>query len=349
MQQKRLLSTFFRFLTFILAGAMPIVHLLLLPNTVYAKTQESPVIISEICFLPQSGKSEWIEIKNISEEPVNIAGWQVTNGKDLNIVLPKELAEMPPKAHVLIILDGEGDAEFSSEINDLSFDKDNLVILHTPFGINGNVLGDTEKGECALYAPGEQSAASIRAFVVWGHSPSNSKLVIDAVNAGLWQRKSDFVVVEQHPGSSRMIGPVFLIQPGGSIGLYNSCRGTQVEDWLVYRPTEVSPGDENPLPAPQLFLPPNGDHITSIEGPQSLTFSWTKLCGAAGYRFQLCEDSECAKVAIDVLNCKEAHYTAEIPFTNAVFYWRVQAIDSLGQKSGWSEMYKLIVGYPKIR
>jgi len=343
MQQKRILAIILKLLIFAWAGIIFVVYSL--PSRVWSKTQQSPVIISEICFLPQSGESEWIEIKNIFNEPVSIAGWQITNGKGLNIVLPKELAEMPPQAHVLIILDGKGDTEFASEINDLSFDGDNLAVLHT--SLNGNILGDTAAGECALYASGEQNENSIRAFVVWGHSPSSSKLVIDAVKAGVWEKKSDFLIVDYWPGGIE--GPIAPIQPGGSIGLYNGCRGTRSDDWLVYRPSETSPGEENPLPAPQLFLPENGAHIAGIEGPQILTFKWIKLCGAAGYHFQLCKDPECAEIVIDVPDCEGAHYTTDLPPMNAVYYWRVRAIDTSGQESRWSDVYKLIVGFPKTR
>lgn len=310
---------------------------------IWAGEEGSPVIITEVCFLPQQGQPEWVEIKNVSGSPVDVSGWQITNGRGVNIILPK-LPEMPPEAHVLIVIDGRGDSSFSSDINDLSFEGDNLVVLHTPRGVEGNVLGDVERGECALYSSGKRDANSIRAFVAWGHVPSDSQSVFDAVKAGVWLRKSCFVIVGPCSG---IIGPELPIQAGGSIGLYEGCRGTQADEWLVYDPEEVSPGEENLLPAPQLHLPPDKDHIGSIEGPPRLTFSWIKLCGAHAYHFQLCKDPHCRELVIDAPDLKAPYYTVDLPFANAVFYWRVRAIAPSGERSEWSRPYKFIYGYPK--
>jgi len=318
-------------------------------HQLWAESQKkSSIIISEICFLPKDGEPEWIELKNISSKQVNIAGWQITNGEILNIVLPKGLLNMPPHAHVLIIFDGRGDTEFRSEINDLSFDEDKLVVLHTPSELCGDILGDTAAGECSLYAAGERKANSIRSFVVWGHKPSTKNMVADAVNGRLWRYRSDSLVVDSSPAVI-IGGPIAMIKPGGSIGLYGDCRGTRLDDWLVYKPAESTPGEENPLPAPLLYLPSNGTHITRIEGPQNLTFSWGRIRGATSYHFQLCEDLECGTVAIDAPNCEGPYYTAEMLSAN-VYYWRVSSTTGdLGRKSKWSSTNKLIFGYPKVR
>ncbi len=347
-------SRIFKLFIFVWVGIAFVVYFL--PSKLLAEAQKLPVIISEICFLPKKGKPEWIELKNVSKEPVNIAGWQISNGK-VNLVLPEGLTEMPPQAHILIILDGKGDKKFSSQINDLSFDGDNLVVLHSPQGLSGDILGDASKGECALYAKGRQDENSIRAFVVWGHSGSNSKLVDDAVKAGLWQSKRDFLIVEHWSGGVK--GPITQIQPGGSIGLYNGCYGrcyyglcgSRSDDWVVYRPDEVSPGRENPLPAPYLHLPWDGSEIAGIEDPQVISFSWVKICGVFDYEFQLCKDPDCREVIDDtqvhIKSYEWPSYRRKLPPMNAVYYWRVRAIDKSGRKSRWSEVYKLTLGYPK--
>jgi len=309
----------------------------------YGKIHSS-VVMNEICFLPKDGEPEWIELKNISDQWVNISEWQITNGKALHIVLPKEFPLMPPQSYVLIFLDGIGDAEFRTEINDLSFEEDNAVILHSPSELKGDILGDAGGGECALYASGEQNANSIKSFVVWGHSPSNTNLISHAFAKGVWQKKNDFLLVETRPSGIK--GPIWSIEPGGSIGIYADSTGIQNNDWLIFRPQEASPGEENRLPVPKLYLPTNG--IQKSKG--TVTFSWIRVPVAKGYHFQICEDQECTSVAIDAPDCLEPYYRPEeaLP-TGKVYYWRVRLIGPSGGASEWSTPFELTVGYPKTR
>ena len=309
--------------------------LLLWPNLTLAEDGRFSVILSEVCFLPKEGESEWVEVMNISAKPVNISGWKITNG-DFTFVLPKNLRLIPGN-HLLIIFDGKDKTEY----------KDGVYMVHSFRGIDGDVLGNAVAGECALYDTKEK----MMAFVAWGDYTFESELMADAVKEGVWLSLNHVVLVQRRVGG--VVGPIKEIKRGGTIGVYDypEINPADANEWVVYDPDEVSPGMLNPLARPVLHLPENGDHITEMYDmsghlTSSMSFGCAKIPGADRYRFQLCRDKDCNDILKEgvedyivwKVDLKPGHH----------YYWRVMTIDTrTGRKSSWSRVNKLSYGYFK--
>src|SRR5690606_32225867 len=99
------------------------------------------VAISEVCYWPNSGESEWIELTNFSDEEVDIQGWKILDGHSLDFVLATTQAKIPPLGTVVLYLDGKD--------KPLTFDKAGVAVIHSTKDLAGNVLGD-KGGHLAL-------------------------------------------------------------------------------------------------------------------------------------------------------------------------------------------------------
>ena len=76
------------------------------------------------------------------------------------------------------------------------------------------------------------------------------------------------------------------------------------------------------------------------------TFSWDAVAGAAGYELQL-SDSRGGVETAQIQSVTDTSYTPSSILTNEqTHYWRVRAVDGVGQKGDWSAGYSLDVQVP---
>ena len=101
------------------------------------------VIISEVCYLAEEGQSEWVELTNVADNDVDIAGWELTDGGALNFIFSASSLVMPPKSYLVVRLDGSGRVP---NVTDKM-----RVTTYSPAGVKGNFLGD-KGGQLALYS-----------------------------------------------------------------------------------------------------------------------------------------------------------------------------------------------------
>lgn len=303
--------------------------------------------LSEIMFYPGDSDSgaEWIELYNDSEKkPVDISGYELCNAAGVVYSFPVNLPKIPPGAYVLIEFDGQDAAE-----NDLSFDDDNLAVLHVD---RKNMFAD-EGDICVLYKDNSRSKESICGFVSWGNieKPTFEKTIRDkesvikakkakelshtAEARRLWKRGTPktFVSVPD------LEGPNYFLEKDGSLVLINSGSRTKLTA-VPCKPGEITPGYKNVIPAPGLWLP----HDNLQTSADLFTFSWLPVSSST-YQFQICMDKNCTAPIIDVWDLTEPHYQPVSPLNkNASYYWRVRAINN-GLISDWSEVRKFSIGY----
>jgi len=92
--------------------------------------------------------------------------------------------------------------------------------------------------------------------------------------------------------------------------------------------------------APTLVSPTNGGIVSSTP-----TFTWSDVAGAATYTFQRAGD---VGFNVDVvpatITAPTVTYTIPSPgIANGTYYWRVRAVNALGQEGAWSVVWSVIV------
>jgi hypothetical protein len=101
-------------------------------------------------------------------------------------------------------------------------------------------------------------------------------------------------------------------------------------------------------PSPILSSPANGSRVGFI-GKQALTFQWTVVTESSGvsYKLQITSDPSFVNLTIpEVSGLTETSYTLPqgqaLPY--GTYYWRVKAIDSAQNGSGWTAPHSFQVG-----
>jgi len=83
---------------------------------------------------------------------------------------------------------------------------------------------------------------------------------------------------------------------------------------------------------PNLVGPNDGDTVAFLP-----VFSWDPVAGADKYNFVLSADSAFNSPVYQVNGTKNTQSTPDKTVPNGTYYWRVQAVDTDGNTSGWSE------------
>ena len=196
------------------------------------------IVINEVMFNPDEGDYEWVELKNISNTPIKIDGYALTDEDSTWFEIPTHTPDVPPGAFVVVIFDGLG-----SIINDYDF-GDNLVVLHTQRETS-NAFDDVD--QVALYDDYVRSTnkpntvpPQIVAFVAWGGNPGSD--AVNAVEAGIWL-EGTYVDAD-------------IIEPGYSIGLIPGSLTIFFYDYSVYITNLVTQGSENLYPySDRIYIP----------------------------------------------------------------------------------------------
>ena len=83
---------------------------------------------------------------------------------------------------------------------------------------------------------------------------------------------------------------------------------------------------------PNLVGPNDGDTVAFLP-----VFSWDPVAGADKYNFVLSADSAFNSPVYQLNGTKNTRSTPDKTVPNGTYYWRVQAVDTDGNTSGWSE------------
>ncbi len=314
-------------------------------NIVQMDVPSGSIVINEVMFYPSDGEPEWVELKNIGTQPVDISGYAITDEDSNWYYFPDALLEVPVGAFIVVILDGAG-----SGSDDVDF-SDNVANLHSSAS-QINIFEDFSD-QVSLYAnqynsvflpvimqlsPGYQVSKStasgsgtvsmpsqienILAFVSWGNQEDDDSN--HAIQAGLWA--SDTSVNIYQIGEE----PIIEINPGESIGLLPYSQSTYADDFAIFMNSEISIGVENPSPVIRGYNPANG----AITDSATFAVSWDTVYQASNYRFQLDDANDFSSPYIDITT-QESFYAAQTPVPEGDYYWRVKVISDTGE-SNWS-------------
>jgi Mg-chelatase subunit ChlD len=247
---------------------------------------------------------------------LELSGYQVSDEDGNNYTIPAALPPVPLDARVLIIFDGQG-----AGVDDYDF-SDGVATLHSPIGMVG--VFESNGDQVALYNSSTHSANTIIDFVAWGQTPGADQN--NAVTAGLWL-SGTFMLYDQGFGNGVANSPP---GPDDSIGVWHNRDGQGPLDWTAYYAPNSSPGEPNPPSAPL--------HSTIADGAElageTFGMAWTPTPDAVNYEFQLAISSTFTAPLFNVVTTYPS-WQPDSPLADGAYYWRVRAIDSHGDYSGY--------------
>lgn len=122
------------------------------------------------------------------------------------------------------------------------------------------------------------------------------------------------------------------------LGIFASCKKEDVEDIIINQPQNLS--------VPELAFPQNNTQYINC---RYVSFKWNAVPSAKKYQLLIASDSSFQNIVIDYILNNEAglpnpylQYTyAELnsPIIRSTLYWKVKAIDSVGNSSEYSKFF----------
>ena len=97
--------------------------------------------------------------------------------------------------------------------------------------------------------------------------------------------------------------------------------------------------DKTPPVAPILDLPTNDSHVNGT----SLTNSWSVVSDAAKYIYQSYNNSGATSIRWTQEIIAPAHSKTATNVADTVFWWRVRAVDAVGNVGPWSTLWKVTI------
>lgn len=291
----------------------------------------SSLVLSEVCYWPQAGESEWIELTNISDRAVDLKGWQLLDGQSLDITITESSFLLPPNGYLVVRLDGSA--------LPIAPTKNGSWVAHSPKGIVGNLLGD-KGGHIALYSPEVDvlNPAKIQSYVAWGRSPG--RIIAEALQAEKWVSAEQTVF---GTGPDLVMGPVKTLRQGGTIALVESPEhwGYAHEHWGVFSQSEANPGATGfAKRGPTLTFYAGDGATTDVQG--YINISVVPVEDGVKYQFQVCSDKKFTNVFLDHIGTNfDYHIEKPIPRQSA-YFWRARLIYPDGTQSHWSEVRSII-------
>jgi len=120
--------------------------------------------------------------------------------------------------------------------------------------------------------------------------------------------------------------------------------------WTSTRTFILKLPDRTPPPIPQLIAPGQGSSMSDALP----TFIWELVrdeeSNPCTYRLQVDDDINFSSPEIDVSDISVNNYTPYVRLNDKdiEYYWRVKAVDAVGNESGWSEVWKFSIYEDKI-
>jgi len=301
----------------------------------------SKILINEVMFNPGEGEYEWVELKNIGPDPIDISRYFLTDEDDNWYEFPGALPPVPVNAFVVVIFDGLGTSE-----DDYDF-SDNLAILHSQAGLvdifeddfdqvslyenpfnfflpiilSGNFSTTSQQTEisrvCSSIVHGE-----IHSFIAWGAMPMEEAL--NAEEEGLWH-SSWYVSLYLGLGFDNVSET-----ENKTIGLLPNVIQSHLIEWVLYQEFEQTPGFENINPTISWYYPKNG---SKIDGSK-IGIIWNSINLATNYRIQIDDNQDFSSPLVDEI-LSDSFYYCDTLNLEGMYYWHVKS-NILGTESDWS-------------
>jgi hypothetical protein len=273
--------------------------------------------------MPAAGQDSfaWVELINMGELPVNTAGVVLTDMDDMSYAIPEGSPSIQPGDLVLVQFDNQGNGVDDYDVSD------GLVLLHTPEGITATF--DPTGDQIGLFSSELFVPDTIIDFVAWGKPPIESDN--PAVAAGIWLDGS-YVNAER---GGLLTG---FSQPGESIGLFPGQPDGIPDSWVVYAAPEVTPGESNSVPTPDVLLP----GAAAISFREDFFLGWYSVPHATSYNLQIDDSPEFDSPEVSV-SLQSTLYEPEDPPAEGLYYWRIQAVDAAGNPGIFSEASEITV------
>ena len=315
---------------------------------VSASAERGRVLISEICFYPELGQPQWIELLN--------AGDTVVGGAALSLMTESGRTPLPdsfridPGSYALIQFDQRSDVSSGKEPAAVHLHRS--VRLGAPDGFAGVylrvsresvaggidiVVADHGNGELAtamapLTATGQAAAIvgevdEISDFVAWGKAPGEA--AADAEEKRMWDTSS-YLFTDPAPDKSiKGPNPDDLVdRPGMAIGRNSGMQ------WMVYRSTDTTPGHANKA----VFYPPKV--ISPSDGGWSDScpvFWWASRAPITEIEFSASPDFSHAIASARVTDSQSQLNACPNGLEPAKkIFWRLRGGDEAGLWSEWS-------------
>lgn len=76
-------------------------------TSIAVRAGSGEVVVSEIMYAPASGASEWVEVLNASESPIDLRGWSIEDSSKKKSVITTSSLPVPPGGYVVLAQNGE--------------------------------------------------------------------------------------------------------------------------------------------------------------------------------------------------------------------------------------------------
>lgn len=135
----------------------------------------SPIVINEINYKSSDSfdTGDWVELLNVSEEPVDLANWEFKDGNDGNVFLFPEQTVLPPQEFLVLCRDQD---RFDSLLPDVS---NRIGNLDFGFSSNGESLRLYDQHGILRDAVGYESQAP------WPESPNGTGATLALISPSL--------------------------------------------------------------------------------------------------------------------------------------------------------------------
>lgn len=296
--------------------------------------EEKTLIINEVLFLPAGDEYAWVELKNTSDNTIDISGYALTDEDGNWCIFPDDTPPVAAGGFVLVQFDDGSGYEQSGDL--LVFhtqagilEETDQLALYTsryfqtflPFATNME-SGITGSGSASKQLASEGPSAPMLDFVAWGGDPGTDARL--AASTNLWD---DGYYVSLSRGMGLEDGSAI---PGESLGLLPGMPTKTPSDWELYQALEVTPGEENLYPTVAWFSPADGEVVAG----STFAFGWQPVTAATGYAFQLDDNQDFSSPLVDIMVSQPRYQYPEV-MPDGVYYWRVQA-ETIGMESSWS-------------
>lgn len=277
----------------------------MVPRTASHQTafgDQTPLLLNEISPWPGNGHI-WIELINISNEPVSLAGWSIEFQSGDMLEFPSQAPACPGKGLVLLDLAAPADkAASNGKLLSIALRKSPAL------GQAGDAL--------ILHAPGGPVDA-----ISWGQAR--------AIGAGapLWP---PYGVIPEGPVFQP--GDVLLRLPGAWPPTASKTVGSR--HWAYRDATTATPGEANLLPGPVTMTPADDTRFASSVSLAVLGLSW-----ADSVTFQIASDSEFTQLVIE--ETVSGNSLSGIKFEPGTYFWRVRG--NRANSGTWSPAQSLTV------
>lgn len=327
------------------------------------------VKISEVCFWPEEGESEWIELYNASDSVIDISGWKLQWSGGGEFVLPESELLLEPMEVVVVILDSLSRVPVVSDMT-IAASKQGFELSSFMMSLD-NFLGNQLVDSVFVIKTNLNSSLDNYCADI---------LLIDSnvncVDKVLWGCFEDLLCMPQRgyvkllnniDFGIRFLGAETSINPpkqylkrvgqGSSISLLEDGKMNYFNTWLVCNKDEISLGYLDNLGYLQRPLPAYPDTFYSLDGANTSNNDFyisSMISPIPNIKYQFCISSDSNFVSgVDTSQATSSRYyeidTMLLPNHKENLYWKMRYVWQDGTKGRWSGRFRIYGGNKQKR